>query len=128
MESTLQKPHRHRPGQWPWRPRQRRAGADAAFAKAIARAEFGRFYTDDAREQEVARSLAQAKTRRKSAAAAEMALPVKESRDPPAKGSSRSESAPQTQLSPRERRTERAEAMARIAAAAMSRKERNEGR
>jgi hypothetical protein len=33
-------------------------GADAAFAKAIARTEFGRFYTDDREQLEIARSVA----------------------------------------------------------------------
>jgi hypothetical protein len=35
-----------------------RRGADAAFARAMARAEFGRFYTDDNDLREVRRSLA----------------------------------------------------------------------
>ena len=47
-----------RPGNWPWRRRSRRMGADAAFAKAIARSEFGRYYTDDREQREIARSLA----------------------------------------------------------------------
>jgi hypothetical protein len=38
-----------------------RRGADAAFAKAMARAEFGRFYCDDRDLQEVRRSLARSK-------------------------------------------------------------------
>jgi hypothetical protein len=56
-------PHnkRIRSGQWPWRAQPRRVGADAAFAKALARSEFGRFYTDDREQREVARSLARAK-------------------------------------------------------------------
>jgi hypothetical protein len=33
-------------------------GADAAFAKALARSEFGRFYTDDREQREIALSLA----------------------------------------------------------------------
>jgi hypothetical protein len=36
-------------------------GADAAFAKAIARSEFGRFYTDDSEQREIARSLAKSR-------------------------------------------------------------------
>jgi hypothetical protein len=48
----------------PTRRRRQRDGADAAFAKALARSEFGRFYTDDAREREVRASLARAKARR----------------------------------------------------------------
>lgn len=51
----------------PWRRRVRWIGADAEFAKAMARAEFGRFYTDDSREREVARSMARAKARREPA-------------------------------------------------------------
>ena len=121
MESTLQKPNRHQPGRWPWRPRQRRIGADAAFAKAMARAEFGRFYTDEAREKEVARSLARARTRREPPPDAKAAGPVKEVSGSSAKGAGRSKPPPQSRLSPRERRTERAEAMARIAAAAKRR-------
>lgn len=48
------KPLRHKPS-------SRRVGADAAFAKAMARAEFGRFYTDDREQEEIARSLARGK-------------------------------------------------------------------
>jgi hypothetical protein len=47
-----------RSSRWPWRHRPLRVGADAAFAKAIARSEFGRFYVDDQQLREVARSLA----------------------------------------------------------------------
>lgn len=47
-----------RSSRWPWRQRPLRVGADAAFAKAIARSEFGRFYVDDQHMREVARSLA----------------------------------------------------------------------
>ena len=126
MESTLQKPNRHQPGRWPWRPRQRRIGADAAFAKAMARAEFGRFYTDEAREKEVARSLARARTRREAAPDAKADDPAKEVSGSPAKGAGKRKPPPQSRLSPRERRTERAEAMARIAAAA-KRREPSEG-
>ena len=121
MESTLQKPNRHQPGRWPWRPRQRRIGADAAFAKAMARAEFGRFYTDDACEREVARSLARARTRREGTPDANAAALAKEAREPRTRGAHTSKPAPQPRLSPRERRTERAEAMARIAAVAKRR-------
>jgi hypothetical protein len=42
----------------------RRVGADAAFAKAMARSEFGRFYTDDAEQAEIRRSLARSMLRR----------------------------------------------------------------
>jgi hypothetical protein len=49
------------PGHWPWRRYSRRVGADPVFAKAIARSEFGRFYTDDQEQREIARSLARAK-------------------------------------------------------------------
>ena len=40
-----------------------RRGADAAFARAMARSEFGRFYCDERDLQEVRRSLARTKTR-----------------------------------------------------------------
>jgi hypothetical protein len=53
-----------RPSRWPWRDRPRRVGADAAFAKAIARSEFGRFYADDQQMREVARSLRRAQGKR----------------------------------------------------------------
>jgi hypothetical protein len=43
-----------------------RRGADAAFAKAMARAEFGRFYCDEHDLQEVRRSLARSKTPHRS--------------------------------------------------------------
>lgn len=39
-------------------------GADAAFARAMARSAFGRFYTDDSDLQEVRRSLARTRTQR----------------------------------------------------------------
>ena len=45
--------------------RRRRVGADAKFARAMARAEFGRFYTDEREQREVRRSLERAKARRK---------------------------------------------------------------
>jgi hypothetical protein len=45
---------------WPWRRRSRRVGADAAFAKAMARSEFLRFNTDESQQREVAGSLAKA--------------------------------------------------------------------
>ena len=53
---------------WPFRIRRPRRGADPAFAKAMARSEFGRFYTDDSREREVRRSLARAKAPEKKQA------------------------------------------------------------
>ena len=37
-------------------------GADAAFAKAMARSEFGRFYCDERDQREVRRSMARGKT------------------------------------------------------------------
>jgi hypothetical protein len=45
--------------------RPRRVGADPAFAKAITRMEFGRFYTDDREQREIARDLAPAKALRR---------------------------------------------------------------
>jgi hypothetical protein len=61
----LQKSNPHSP----WRRLPQRKGADAAFAKAMARAEFGKNYTDDAREAEVRRSLARGKARQAREAA-----------------------------------------------------------
>jgi hypothetical protein len=50
----------------PTRRRRQREGADAAFAKSMARSEFGRFYTDEAREREVRASLARSQARRRA--------------------------------------------------------------
>ena len=53
---TLQHIKSFRSGRWPFRRHSRRVGADAAFAKAMARSEFGRFYTDEQEQKEVRRS------------------------------------------------------------------------
>jgi hypothetical protein len=94
------------------------------MAKAITRLEFGRFYTDDAREREVARSLARARARREPPQVKAFE-PAKPNSGPPTKGKAATKPAPRSQLAPRERRTERAEAMARIAAAAKLREEKD---
>jgi hypothetical protein len=57
-------PKKIRPGHWPWRRRGRRIGADAAFAKVLARSEFGRFYSDDREQREIAQSLLRARKKR----------------------------------------------------------------
>jgi hypothetical protein len=86
-------------------------GLDAAFAKAIARAEFGQFYVDEQQQREVRRSLDRAKGHRKPEQEAES----QEQTPPPAP---RSKSALWHPPKVRERRTELAEARSRIAAAA----------
>ena len=105
-----------RSGRWPFRRHSRRVGADAAFAKAIARSEFGRFYTDEQEQREVRRSLDRAKGRRQP----EEQKPEKEEIAP-----ARPKSKPVLwrQPSPRLRRTELAEARARLKAAAKLRTE-----
>jgi hypothetical protein len=107
--------------------RRRRLGADAAFAKAMARAEFGRFYTDECEQREVRRSLERAKARRKAekggSAAAQVAEPAVAK--PADKGSAK----PKLWHRPsvRERRTEIAEGMARLIAGAKRRKAEDSG-
>jgi hypothetical protein len=110
-----------------WR-RRRRVGADAAFAKAMARAEFGRFYTDERELREVRRSLQRAKARREAktgAAPAAQARIGAVSREP----DSRTRAKPKLWHHPsfRERRTELAEARAKLMAAAAARKGREPG-
>ena len=104
------------PGRGSSRKRSRRVGLDAAMAKAIARSEFGRFYVDDQQQREVQRSLDRAKGRRQPA----------EDQKPAAPRSAKPEDKPKPKLwhqpSVRERRTEIADAKARIAAAAKLRK------
>jgi hypothetical protein len=105
---TLQHIKSFRSGRWPFRRHSRRVGADAAFAKAMARSEFGRFYTDEQEQSEVRRSLDRAKGRRqpeeqKSERKEEIA-PVR----------SKSKPVLWHQPSPRLRRTELAEARARL--------------
>jgi len=91
----------------------KRNGADAAFARAIARSEFGRFYVDERDVQEVRRSMArrEAHHRQKDAAAQPTASGSPKPDKPKApkpKGTTRD--APRL----RERRTELAEAFARL--------------
>jgi hypothetical protein len=93
----------------PKSPTHKRNGADAAFARAIARAEFGRFYVDDRDLQEVRRSLA--RRRRENEAApptANGSLKPGKAKAPVPKGTTRD--APRL----RERRAELADAFARL--------------
>ena len=105
---------RFRPRQWPWRHRSRRVGADAAFAKAMARSEFGRFYTDEAEQREVARSLAKAKAGSATLRAPAHAPRVRSSKQVIAKRKAELWREPRV----RERRTELAGARARLLSAA----------
>ena len=93
-------------------------GLDPAMAKAIARSEFGRFYVDDQQQREVQRSLDRAKGRRQPAEDQKPAAPLS------AKPEDKPKPKPKLwhQPSVRERRTEIADAKARIAAAAKLRK------
>jgi hypothetical protein len=108
---------RFRPQPWPWRRRTRRIGADAAFAKAMARSEFGRFYSDENAQREVARSLARAK-----AASATLNTSVDVSRAP-ARKQAVAKRKVELWREPRvrERRTELADARARLLSAARRR-------
>ena len=106
-----------RSGRWPFRRHSRRVGADAAFAKAMARSEFGRFYTDEQEQKEVRRSLDRAKGRRES----EEQKPERKEEIAPAR--SKCKPVLWHQPSPRLRRTELAEARARLKAAAKLRTE-----
>ena len=100
--------------------RSRRVGADPAFAKAMARSEFGRFYADDQQLREVWRSFSRADARRKPKPERPEASEPELTRGPKAK------SKLWHQPRVRERRTELAHAMARIAAAAKLRKKEGE--
>jgi len=92
---------------------QKRNGADAAFARAIARAEFGRFYCDDNDLREVRRSMARGEAHRRQ---------MNEAAQPSASGSPKPDKpkAPKPKGTMRdaprlrERRTELAEAFARL--------------
>jgi hypothetical protein len=106
-----------RPGRGPSCRRSRRVGADAAFAKALARSEFGRFYVDDQQQREVQRSIARAKGPAEPAAPRKAADP-----SPPKAGKPKLWHRP----SVRERRTEIADARAKLAAAAKLRQTRDE--
>jgi hypothetical protein len=98
-------------------------GADAAFAKAMARAEFGRFYTDEREQREVRRSLERARARRRvetGGGAAEQVAAEAATARPDGKG--RAKPKLWHRPSVRERRTEIAEGMARLIAGARRRK------
>jgi hypothetical protein len=102
-------------------------GADAAFAKAMARAEFGRFYTDEREQREVRRSLERAKARGKPRDGGRFAETVKEV--PPAKPDGKAAGKQKLWHRPslRERRTEIAEGFARLIAGAKRRKAKEPG-
>ena len=96
-------------------------GADAAFAKAMARSEFGRFYTDDQEQREVRRSLARARARREADRRMLQPAMAEANAAAPAKVTGKSKPALWKEPSPRNRRTELAEARARLKATARSR-------
>ena len=105
----------------PHRPHRRacpRKGADAAFAKAMARSEFGRFYTDDNEQREVRRSLASAQARRQGQQEPQAAPAQDRKSENPAK---KSKSPVSRGVRVRERRTELAEAFARLRVAGKQR-------
>lgn len=114
---------RIRPGNRPSRTRCRRIGADAAFAKAMARSEFGKYYTDEQEQREVRRSLARAgsrqATRARTGTPGNSGDAQPERAEPRANGKLKLWHAP----SPRHRRTELAAATARLRAAGKSRQE-----
>jgi hypothetical protein len=98
----------------------KRNGADAAFARAIARAEFGRFYCDENDLREVRRSMArgEAQRRQKNEAAqpaANGSLKPGKPKAPTPKGATRH--APRL----RERRTELTDAFQRLRQASKQR-------
>jgi hypothetical protein len=106
------------------RRRRRRVGADADFAKAMARLEFGRFYTDEQQQREVRRSLERAKPcRQPNEPEPEKKVP---SAPPPSAGADKCKPKLWHRPRVRERRTELADGMAKLAARAKSRKERGE--
>jgi hypothetical protein len=87
----------------------------------MARSEFGRFYADDQQMREVQRSLARARGRR-TEARSNSAGPAEMEKSSAASGKSGGKPKLWHQPSVRERRTEIADAMARLAAGAKSRK------
>ena len=99
-------------GSGPFRLHSRRIGADAAFAKAMARSEFGRFYTDEQEQREIRRSLARAKARRMLQQKPDEDAPA------PARVAGKAKPALWKEPNPRYRRTELAEARARLRDAA----------
>ena len=95
----------------------KRNGADAAFARAIARAEFGRFYCDENDLREVRRSVARRRQEHEAAQpAATGSLKPGKAKAPTPKGTPRD--APRL----RERRTELAEALQRLREAGKQRR------
>lgn len=109
-----------RPCNGPARRPSRRIGADAAFAKALARSEFGKFYTDERELREVRRSLERAKGGRRGPHA-NSALQAEKPTEPKLKGGTRAKL--WAQPCPRHRRSEIADAMARLKLAGRLRKE-----
>jgi hypothetical protein len=104
----------------------RRIGADAAFAKAMARSEFGRFYTDEQEQREVRRSLDRGRERREADRQMKEARKSEADAPEPAKVTGKSKPALWKAPSPRHRRSELAEARARLKASAKSRTENDE--
>ena len=93
----------------PKTPTHKRSGADATFARAIARAEFGRFYCDENDLREVRRSMARGRQEHEGGQpAATGSLKPGKPKAPTLKGTTRD--APRL----RERRTELAEAFQRL--------------
>jgi hypothetical protein len=100
------------------RPRPNGQGAD--FARSVARAEFGRFYVDEARLQEAKRSVEEAIARRKPAGSkahsVRIAQPMREAHTTAreSKASAKTKQMPWKMPSVRERRTEIAEGLERL--------------
>jgi hypothetical protein len=88
-----------------------RRGADAAFAKAMARAEFGRFYCDDTDLREIRRSMARDKTRSETPQRSQPKAETNCEQGKPARKGKRSVWRP---IGVRERRTELKEGLARL--------------
>jgi len=88
-----------------------RRGADAAFARAMARSEFGRFYCDERDQQEVRRSLARGKTQSQTPRSSQREADTKREQSNPApKGKGRV----WRPVGVRERRTELEQGLARL--------------
>jgi hypothetical protein len=91
----------------------KRNGADAAFARAIARAEFGRFYCNERDLQEVRRSMARGEAHRRQKN--EAAQPAANRSPKPGKPKAPTpKGTPRDAPRLRERRTELAEALQRL--------------
>ena len=87
-----------------------RRGADAAFARAIARSEFGRFYCDERDQQEVRRSLARGNTQSQTPRSPQRKPDTKREQNPAPKGKGRV----WRPVGVRERRTELEQGSARL--------------